>query len=745
MSSEIYQTYAKFNFVLTSGKFEPFYDIKKNKLNKNFKFNTNNWKECPKFDKKATGQALLTGKTSGITAIDIDDPTVETNIKLMALCEKTCNMIQRTRKGYHYLFKYTDKLRTTTNTKLALDIRNDNALLYVEPSQYKYENTRYKYEFVKIPDDDEDINEITDEILNYIFSLYNIKDDKVQHNKIKEINKEVIRETKNINIDNTINIDNLKFILDNINVSRYDDFNDWKILGIIFKNHNLPVDLFDEYSKKSEKYTEGEPFNFYYSIKPNLYDVHINTLYYWLKKDNKDKFTELMNKDKDEYQKLKETIEQKYFLVGSKFYKKLENRKGFDILKESDVKIELKPYKVEVFDEQKNKNVKIDFYNKWVNDINRRSFERTDFYPNNKECPNNIYNLFDGFEAEKHLNLIKDFTLEDIDKKIKPFLKHIKILTNDNSDYFIKWLANIVQTPYIKQGTTPLFRDKGNFLTSGGGTGKNLFFDNFGKKVLGEKYYLTIATNESLFNSFNEHLENKLLVCIEEAEGKANFNNFNTLKANISQSKCLINRKGIPKYEINDYTRYIFCSNNENPIPIDNNDRRFFCYDVNNKIRGNEDYFKTLSDTFNDDVAVACFFKYLSNIKIFSTPIEYQNNRPINKTYIELKRINAPSIIKWLISLTKTKDSSKIKSKSVSDFFNDFKDWMEITKNRNNDITLNNFSRFLTADNEIFTGDEINKIKSSTMKITLNIAKIKEKLTEKFYIDENFDEYAFLD
>ncbi len=70
---------------------------------------------------------------------------------------------------------------------------------------------------------------------------------------------------------------------------------------------------------------------------------------------------------------------------------------------------------------------------------------------------------------------------------------------------------------------------------------------------------------------------------------------------------------------------------------------------------------------------------------------------------------------------------------------------MEITKNRNNDITLNNFSRFLTADNEIFTGDEINKIKSSTMKITLNIAKIKEKLTEKFYIDENFDEYAFLD
>ena len=131
------------------------------------------------------------------------------------------------------------------------------------------------------------------------------------------------------------------------------------------------------------------------------------------------------------------------------------------------------------------------------------------------------------------------------------------------------------------------------------------------------------------------------------------------------------------------------------------------------------------------------------NIKIYNSPIEFQNNRPINKTYIELKRINAPSIIKWLISLTKNKEKNK--SKSVSEFFSDFKDWMEKTKNKNNDISLNHFSRFLTADNEIFTGNEINKFKSSNMKITLNIDKIKEKLTEKNYINDDFDEYAFLD
>jgi len=39
------------------------------------------------------------------------------------------------------LFKADDRLRTTTNDKLKLDIRNANALLYVEPSHYKIDGT----------------------------------------------------------------------------------------------------------------------------------------------------------------------------------------------------------------------------------------------------------------------------------------------------------------------------------------------------------------------------------------------------------------------------------------------------------------------------------------------------------------------------------------------------------------------------------------------------------------------------
>jgi hypothetical protein len=464
-----------------------------------------------------------------------------------------------------------------------------------------------------------------------------------------------------------------------------------------------------------------------------------------------------MTQGDEQYLKMKLEIEQKYFLVGSKFYKKLDHRKGFDILKEADVKIELKPKMIETFNEEKNKNVKTEFYNKWVRDENRLSFERTDFYPNAEDCPNNIYNLFDGFEAEKHMHLMKNISIEARNKQIEPFINHIKILTNGDEKYFINWLGNIVQMPHIKQATTPLFRDKGNFLNSGGGTGKNLFFDNFGKKILGEKYYLTIATNDVLFNCFNEHLENKLLVCIEEAEGKANFTHFNTLKSNISQEKTLVNRKGIPKYEINDFTRYIFCSNNENPIPIDNNDRRFYCYDVNTKERGNADYFIKLKDAFNDPLSVACFFDYLKTYPIYKTPIEYQNNRPITKTYIELKRINAPNILKWLITLIKahTKKDKKTNKyeleetteRGISDLYDDFNNWLYNTKQSKNEISLNAFSRFLTSDEEIFTADNFNKTKSSNIMIKINLQNIKNKLVEKHYINKeiNLNECGFLD
>lgn len=768
---DIFELYKKLNLVLSSCSLDV--SIQNDKVKKHLNFyGYTNWKEKPRLDKNASCHLLLCGKTSNITAIDFDDIDNPLYKDLINLCDEQCNFIQKTRKGYHYIFKYTDKLKTSVGTNILIDIRNDNSVLIVEPTQYEINDKIQKYYFIKKPKIGEEINEITDEIIEKFIELKGFKPNKQINEKIKDINKISNKDLKNYTINNKIEEEEIKFILDNIDITRYDNFSEWITLGIILKKYNIKVEIYENYSKKSNKYIENEPFNVYQSIKIKNYDdIKINTLYYWLKIDNNEKFIELINKNKqeyndivnknkeeykklktekgnEEYQTIKNEVEKKYFLVGSKFYKKLDNREGFDILREADIKIELKPKQIENYNEEKNKTSKVDFYSKWIIDENRLFFDRTDFIPNINDCPKNIYNLFDGFEAEKYLYLIENFDDDKIKKKIKPFLKHIKYLTNGDSKYFINWLAHIIQKPNMKEGTTPLFRDKGQFLNSGGGTGKNLFFDNFGNKILGPKYYLTIGTNNELYNSFNEHLENKLLITIEEAQGKANFENFDRLKSIITQSKTIINRKGIPKYTINDYSRYIFCSNNENPIPIDNNDRRFFIYDVNSEKRGDVEYFKNLDNIFNDKEAIACLFKYLKNYETYETPIDYQINRPINNAYVEIKRINAPLIIKWLISMIKKNEKKKIEKYDnikLSELYADFYEWIEESRNKKSEMTLNNFSRFLTSDSEIFTSNEINKLKSSTIKIKLKLDLIKKKLEEKNYIDENLNDCPFID
>jgi hypothetical protein len=49
----------------------------------------------------------------------------------------------------------------------------------------------------------------------------------------------------------------------------------------------------------------------------------------------------------------------------------------------------------------------------------------------------------------------------------------------------------------------------GDLLSSGGGTGKNLYMDFFGNEILGEEYYTVIGDNKILYGEFNSQFEGK--------------------------------------------------------------------------------------------------------------------------------------------------------------------------------------------------------------------------------------------
>ena len=46
--------------------------------------------------------------------------------------------------------------------------------------------------------------------------------------------------------------------MENLNIKRYDDYNYWIILCMIFVNEKLNLNILDKYSKQSKKYDKSQ-------------------------------------------------------------------------------------------------------------------------------------------------------------------------------------------------------------------------------------------------------------------------------------------------------------------------------------------------------------------------------------------------------------------------------------------------------------------------------------------------------
>ena len=189
-------------------------------------------------------------------------------------------------------------------------------------------------------------------------------------------------------------------------------------------------------------------------------------------------------------------------------------------------------------------------------------------------------------------------------------------------------MASLVQQP---QKTLPvcIFKSKP-------GTGKNLMFETLlGRTILGDDYF-TISEKLDLFlGRFNSALEGKLFAILDETStfiGNHEVNNL--LKSFATQLFINIKRKRMEPYTIPSYLNKMLFTNNEAPIKIEDGDRRYNMYDVDNNIgkgqnfnevpecvrkeyTSREDYFCELSDTIkNDKDTIKLFVDFLMSIDI---------------------------------------------------------------------------------------------------------------------------------
>jgi hypothetical protein len=122
------------------------------------------------YDKGATGFAVVTGSKSGATAIDIDDPETAHNKKLMALMTG-CNLVAKTKKGFHYLYKYEARILQTAGDKL--DTRNDGGCVFVAPSvAYDDEGNKVaEYSWVRVPGAGEHLKQMPEAVIEFLRAL----------------------------------------------------------------------------------------------------------------------------------------------------------------------------------------------------------------------------------------------------------------------------------------------------------------------------------------------------------------------------------------------------------------------------------------------------------------------------------------------------------------------------------------------------------------------------------------------
>lgn len=182
------------------------------------------------------------------------------------------------------------------------------------------------------------------------------------------------------------------------------------------------------------------------------------------------------------------------------------------------------------------------------------------------------------------------------------------------------------------------------------GAGKSSFWNWFGNKIIGKRWFLRINDAHHLLdNKFNYELQNKLFTLLDEAQTNGKYITGNErMKTRITEDYIRIEMKGHEAYTVDDKNNYILLTNNEFPVKVEFSDRRYFCIECSNKLIKNKDYFKEYFEILENEEIANHFYYYLLNIDLK----EY-NTEDIPETTLktDIRIDSSPTPIKFAIDI----------------------------------------------------------------------------------------------
>ena len=296
---------------------------------------------------------------------------------------------------------------------------------------------------------------------------------------------------------------------------------------------------------------------------------------------------------------------------------------GFVVMSDKDLRTSyshLKMYKLITSNKKYIIDKKSNFIKEWIEDENIRKYKYLDIIPPPLKCSDNVFNLWSPFVGHK---LIQSF--EHKQTELDFILNHIKGLCNDEDiiyDYFIKWMAHMIQNPAQKSTAITLISNEG----AGKGTLNDLIRNMLGK----EKLLVSTKPKNDIFGQFNNLMATAFFVNLNEVSLKDSQECDGQLKALITDGDLTINEKGKKAYNVKSYHRWLITTNNELGLSkVHKDDRRNLIIRSSDKFIGDTKHFNYLHSIINDnDVIATCFNYFLNQVDLTQFNV---NQKPITE------------------------------------------------------------------------------------------------------------------
>lgn len=291
--------------------------------------------------------------------------------------------------------------------------------------------------------------------------------------------------------------------------------------------------------------------------------------------------------------------------------------------------------------------------NIWLKNQKRRKYKGIIFDPRTTESMDGYYNIWKGF------------TKKPIQGNCQKYWSHVRDnICNGDEDayqYLRKWLACIFQRP--DEVHTALV------LCGSQGVGKNSFVEPLG--LLLGSHYAPLSSISELVSNFNYHLKNAVLIHANEALWGGNKKEIGTVKAMITEQKCLIEGKGKDRIVVNNFKHVILSSNEDWPVHLDPDDRRFFVLKVSEKYKEDHEYFKAIQEELHNGGYEALLYDLLHENIINFNP----RKLPSNSNSFSIKMRSVESSYRYLYEVLREGGFS-----IGSSLENTLPVWQELTK-----------------------------------------------------------------